>query len=384
MTSPGSPEISTALEGLQAGIEDALINSTESFYQQVSLPPAASAWAPTLQSVRGGKHFRALCGAIGAACAISMQADGDSDPAALITKAAGDPRIMPLMTALELYQASALVHDDLLDDADTRRGSPSPHIHFAALHSKEGLWGNAEDFGRDGAVLVGDFLMSAAHYALSDALEHSAPSTAPQLLRRFALMTGEVAMGQWADTSVSYLPLDHAEPEDTASSVSHALAIVRRKSARYSVMYPAILGATAANGSPALMEILERVLEPAGIAFQLRDDALGAFGEPNETGKPTGSDIAEGKRTVLLALTLGLAPNNKRERINALYHRGSLNADEINEVHAILREHGNDPHEELIAGYVREALDALAAAPLPAPAKMLLSYLVDMVTSRTK
>ena len=162
MTSPGSPEISTALEDLQAGIEDALINSTESFYQQVSLPPAASAWAPTLQSVRGGKHFRALCGAIGAACAISMQADGDSDPAALITKAAGDPRIMPLMTALELYQASALVHDDLLDDADTRRGSPSPHIHFAALHSKEGHWGNAEDFGRDGAVLVGDFLMSAA------------------------------------------------------------------------------------------------------------------------------------------------------------------------------------------------------------------------------
>ena len=132
------------------------------------------------------------------------------------------------------------------------------------------------------------------------------------------------------------------------------------------------------------MEILERVLEPAGIAFQLRDDALGAFGEPNETGKPTGSDIAEGKRTVLLALTLGLAPNNKRERINALYHRGSLNTDEINEVHAILREHGNDSHEELIAGYVREALDALAAAPLPAPAKMLLSYLVDMVTSRTK
>ena len=79
-----------------------------------------------------------------------------------------------------------------------------------------------------------------------------------------------------------------------------------------------------------------------------------------------------------------MAPNNKRERINALYHRGSLNTDEINEVHAILREHGNDPHEELIAGYVREALDALAAAPLPAPAKMLLSYLVDMVTSRTK
>ena len=85
MTSSGSPEISTALEGLQAGIEDALINSTESFYQQVSLLPAASAWAPTLQSVRGGKHFRALCGAIGAACAISMQADGDRDPAALIT-----------------------------------------------------------------------------------------------------------------------------------------------------------------------------------------------------------------------------------------------------------------------------------------------------------
>ena len=384
MTSPGSPEIYTALEGLHAGIEDAVVTSAEAFYQQVSLPPAASAWAPILQSVRGGKHFRALCGAIGAACAMSMQAERDSDPAALITEAAGDPRIVPLMTALELYQASALVHDDLLDDADTRRGNPSPHIQFATLHATEGLWGSARDFGRDGAVLAGDFLMSAAHYALSDALIYCTSSTAPQLLRRFTLMTGEVAMGQWADTSVSYRPLEHTEARETISSVSHALDIVRRKSARYSVMYPAVLGATAANGSPALMDVLEGVLEPAGIAFQLRDDALGAFGEPDETGKPTGGNIAEGKRTVLLALTLGLAPHEDRERINALYHRGTLNSDEINEVHAILREHGNDPHEDLIADYVQEALDVLAAAPLPAPAKMLLTYLVDMVTSRSK
>ena len=85
-----------------------------------------------------------------------------------------------------------------------------------------------------------------------------------------------------------------------------------------------------------------------------------------------------------MALTLGLAPHEDRERINALYHRGTLNSDEINEVHAILREHGNDPHEDLIADYVQEALDVLAAAPLPAPAKMLLTYLVDMVTSRSK
>ena len=225
--------------------------------------------------------------------------------------------------------------------------------------------------------------MSAADYALSNALTHCDSATAADLLRRFSLMTGEVAMGQWADTRVSYLPLDTFGGNDDSSQVEAALDVVRRKSARYSVMYPAVLGATAAGGAPALTSILEHVLEPAGIAFQLRDDALGAFGNPEMTGKPTASDISEGKRTVLLALALQRGTPATRQRISELYHRGDLSQDEIEEVRGILRDYGHRAHEALIADYVQESLHALGEASLPHDAKVLLTYLVNMVVSRS-
>ena len=378
-----SVEIHTALEVIRTGLEANVMETSEVFYRQVCLSSASSAKIPILEAVRGGKHFRALCAAIGGACAIAIEQSATVQSPSLILKAADDPRVSCLMTALELYQASALVHDDLLDDAETRRGHPSPHVYFASLHSKEELWGSASDFGRDGAVLTGDFLMSAADYALSNALTHCDSATAADLLRRFSLMTGEVAMGQWADTRVSYLPLDTFGGNDDSSQVEAALDVVRRKSARYSVMYPAVLGATAAGGAPALTSILEHVLEPAGIAFQLRDDALGAFGNPEMTGKPTASDISEGKRTVLLALALQRGTPATRQRISELYHRGDLSQDEIEEVRGILRDYGHRAHEALIADYVQESLHALGEASLPHDAKVLLTYLVNMVVSRS-
>lgn len=349
------------------------------FYESVRLEAADSLRGPFLSSVRGGKRFRALCAAVGAAVALSRRCS-QCDGSELLGRAIADSRVRDLMAALEFYQASALTHDDLLDDAATRRGAPAAHVVFAREHKERKLWGSSAEYGRDGAVLLGDLLLSAAEACMSDAFVHCGPKQSRNLLRAFASMTGEVAVGQWADTSGSYLPLDASADHD--ARIEQTLEVVSQKSGRYSIVHPAVLGCICVGGGRRLQRILEDILEPAGLAFQLRDDALGAFGEPEETGKPTGSDIRERKRTVLLFLTLSHAPTDAVTRLEHLYAQEQLTDDEVEEIRGLLADHGATAHEELIAGLASKAICALEAADLAAGAKALLEELIERVTSR--
>ncbi len=350
------------------------------FYESVALEPAASARGPFLDAVQGGKRFRALCALIGAAVGIAENRAQESG-SELLASVKDDQRVLGLATALELYQASALVHDDLLDDSDTRRGRATPHVLFEDQHKELGLWGDSSDYGRDGAVLLGDLLMSAADFALATTLAEYGSDQAGHLALRFSLMTGEVALGQWAETLVSYTPI-LAAAADRNDVVEDTLAVVASKSGRYSVMHPAVLGALAVGASKQTQEMLERILEPAGIAFQLRDDALGVFGKPGILGKPVSTDIAEKKRTVLLALALQQAPEHVAKRLSGLYEQDELTEAQVDEVREILAQYGSTQHEALIETISTRALSVLEQADLPAAAKDLLSHLVDLVTVR--
>jgi len=210
-----------------------------------------------------------------------------------------------LSAALELYQASALVHDDIIDKADERRGMPTPHRTLADHHAAQSWIGSSTDFGRHSAILVGDFLFSAATAAADEQALTLPEDCARAFARRFADMHAEVALGQYLDISAEQNPLD---PERTdALSMSDSLEVALHKSAHYSVVHPALLGAICAAPSfdhvAGLLDVLETILTPWGLAFQLRDDDLGVFGDPAVTGKPAGDDLREGKRTALLALT---------------------------------------------------------------------------------
>lgn len=374
-----SSTIKDSLDGIRSAVNAQVEAAAVGFYDDVRLEVVDSSYAPFLGAVSGGKRFRALCAAVGAAVAHSVRRP-TSTATELLTWAASSESVQALMTSLEFYQASALVHDDLLDDADTRRGLPAAHVFFADEHARESLWGDRSEYGRDGAVLLGDLLLSAAEANLARALPFCGPKRAGALLNRFALMTGEVAVGQWADTSLSYHPLNGSRVGD--KSVKQAIEVVSRKSGRYSILHPAVLGSLVAGGGKRIEHALEAVLEPTGIAFQLRDDALGAFGEPGETGKPVGSDIEERKRTVLLAITLSRAPHAQAERLEELYASARPTPAEVEEARAILQEHGRSAHESLISELSEQALCALDRVDLPDSAKDLLAVLVDRVTTR--
>jgi len=206
---------------------------------------------------------------------------------------------------------------------------------------------------------------------------------APDVLRRaapvFAAMQTELAAGQ---------NLDLLSQADARTSVADAVRVITYKTTKYSTERPFQLGvelAAAATGSAAdeLVSMCARYGSPLGIAFQLRDDLLGVFGDPARTGKPTCGDIAEGKRTVLLALA--------RERASAAQvavlerHLGEreLTAAAAAEVRAVLTETGAVAEcEHLIAAYRKEAVAALDGAPIPDAARSALAALAEFVTNR--
>ena len=323
-----------------------------------------------LASVSGGKRFRALMAHVGYALSSGIALDQVSLP--------------HLSAALELYQASALVHDDIIDKADERRGMPTPHRTLAHHHASSSWIGSSTDFGRHAAILVGDFLFSAATAAADEQALTLRQDCARAFARRFADMHAEVALGQYLDITAEQSPLD---PQRTdALSTSDSLEVALHKSARYSVVHPAILGAICGapsiDGVAELLNVLETILTPWGLAFQLRDDDLGVFGDPAVTGKPAGDDLREGKRTALLALTWEASSPAERRALTDVLGVTEASAEQIATATEIVERNGRAAHEAEIARLVADAHAALDASSFTDDARAMLRELCSILTAR--
>jgi len=207
--------------------------------------------------------------------------------------AGGDPDgpILKAASALEFLQACALIHDDVMDGSDTRRGKPAAHRRLASMHRSHGYLGSPEDFGTGSAILLGDLCLSWSDELLTNSDLPPAALTAVKPL--FDEMRTELMAGQY---------LDLLEQARGAFSLDESLRVARFKSAKYTVERPLHIGAAAAGAGSEHLRQLSDFGIPLGEAFQLRDDLLGVFGDPAETGKPAGDDLREGKRTALVAL----------------------------------------------------------------------------------
>lgn len=371
-----------------------------------------------LTATLGGKRFRAFIAVSGAAIAYEAEkadapsahfdaqpneeagrgearstadpcAEGDEDVlnqvVAALNKAAANPTVMDVAVALEFYQGAALVHDDIIDRSDTRRGRPTTHVAMAAHHASNQLIGDDASFGHDAAILTGDLLLAAADYALARATANLPPAGGSALLNQYSLMAGEVAVGQYLDTSITYAPLmsSTSGSAGTAQTLEKTFAVVRSKSARYSVVNPALLGWIAACPTIPPHVSLEAIFEPAGVAFQLRDDVLGVTGVEEATGKPTGIDVSEGKRTVLLALALSEANPSQSAELEAIYSKDNLEEDDIARAVSLITELGVKRHERVIEDLIEEARVQLNSSTLPAPAKCLAHHLTGLLVDRT-
>jgi geranylgeranyl diphosphate synthase type I len=259
-TSASNPAALLDAENLRADVDAAVTAHLGRLAAEVSAisPSAEAIVGEAAGLLAGGKRLRA------AFCYWSFRAHGGSpdplDPARVATVRVG--------AALELFQAAALLHDDVMDNSDTRRGRPTTHRAFAALHARAGWSGEPVRFGDAAAILLGDLVLLAAQRELSAALAPLPADVAEAARARFDAMQSEVVVGQYLDVLVQ------AEPwgEDPASDEERARKVLRAKSASYSVAAPLALGALLAGAGSAAAADIEAAGQPLGEAFQLRDD----------------------------------------------------------------------------------------------------------------
>ncbi|PKW25580.1 polyprenyl synthetase family protein [Phycicoccus duodecadis] len=290
------------------------------------------------------------------------------------------PALVRLASAMELFQAAALIHDDVMDDSDTRRGMPAAHRALAARHAERGWSGDGERFGLAGAVLAGNLCLTWTDEAYATC---GLPTDALARGRGvFDRMRTQLMAGQFLDVVESMRPW---EGVGDTERVERAGRVIRYKSAKYSVEHPLLIGATVGGLDAAGLDALSRYGLDLGRAFQLRDDLLGVFGDPGETGKPAGDDLREGKRTVLLAHALAGSDAAGRARVESLLGRADLDGRQVDELRGRITDSGAvGVLEDEIARLAASARAALADAPhLEAEAAGVLADLVTTATARS-
>jgi geranylgeranyl diphosphate synthase, type I len=286
-----------------------------------------------------------------------------------------DPGILRLFAALELLHACALVHDDVIDASATRRGLPTVHRLFADSHRDRNWRGSPEQFGMSAAILLGDLALVWADDVVATV---ELPLDAHRRVHRvWADIRTEVLGGQY---------LDIVAESRGADSVASAMTVNTYKTASYTVTRPLQLGAAAAADRPDVQATFHQVGTDLGIAFQLRDDVLGVFGDPAVTGKPSGDDLRSGKRTVLLAEAVELA--EKSDPTAAKLLRTSIGTElsdaQVRELCLVIESVGAlAAVEEHIGMLTRRSLDVLAAAPIDPHAKVGLAELAKLAANRS-
>jgi geranylgeranyl diphosphate synthase type I len=286
------------------------------------------------------------------------------------TAAGGDPGSdtpIRVGAAVELLHVMALLHDDVIDDAATRRGHTTTHRRQSALHHDQNLLGESRRFGEGIAVLIGDIT-----YVLSDVLVEDLSQQARVIWNDLRL---EMNIGQYLDTVGSAY---------RERSTHFAELVCRYKSAKYTIERPLHLGAIAADAARGqqLQPMLSAYGLPLGDAFQMRDDVLGVFGDEQTVGKPVGGDFREGKPTPMLAYAYEHADAAQRKLLDTV-GSDNLSHNDIAMLQQVVIDTGaRDAIEQKINALVDQALAALSPTALDGETLVALSALAHAVTRR--
>ncbi len=276
------------------------------------------------------------------------------------------------ISSLELVHVCALIHDDVMDGSDTRRGALSIHKAFEKMHKDKNLVGSPSQFGISSAILMGDLAL-----IWSAQMLHTAGLSSEQLIKVLPVydeMRVELMAGQY---------LDVYEQSLGTQSVERSLKVARYKSGKYTIERPLHFGATLGGASNQLISAYTKYGIPLGEAFQLRDDVLGVFGDPAETGKPAGDDLREGKRTVLMAVAIDKANQAQGKELKSGLGNPDLNPTQVEKMQEIINQTGALAHIELmIEELTNRSLSALNFEEIHPAGRDLLTQLAVIATSR--
>jgi geranylgeranyl diphosphate synthase type I len=277
-----------------------------------------------------------------------------------------DHRVIDAGAAFELLHAFALVHDDIMDGSDTRRGEVTAHVEFSERHTGATWRGEARRFGEGVAILIGDL-----SHVYADMLLDGAHTDVTAIWHELRL---ELNVGQ-------YLDLLGTARADRDPAVARRIA--RYKSGKYTIERPLQVGAALAGRLADLAGPLSAYGDPLGEAFQLRDDVLGAFGDQALTGKPVGQDLREGKPTPLLAAATARAASVADLKVLDLVGTDDLDGDEVVAIQQVIVGTGAlDEIEQRIDALTERSIAAIHDAPITPSAGEALVEMAHYVAAR--
>lgn len=299
---------------------------------------------------RGGKRLRAALVVAGFEAVSRSRGTRREAEAALA---------LELGVAVELLQSYFLIHDDWMDADDVRRGGPAVH---AALRGSFGSVHKADS----GAVLAGDYLVALATGHLTrHAADHA---TFGGLMAEFVDMQLAAVTGQLLDV---------------VGLTRDAEQVYRLKTGSYTVRGPLRLGAVLGGAKPEQLAQFDAYAQPIGFAFQLRDDLLGAFGDPKLTGKPFGSDVRAGKWTWIAQHAFEHAKGKDLERLKLGFANNDASERDLAAAVQVLESSGSRAAaEQLIDQLVKRARRALSKLDVSAESTALLASAIDLFATR--
>jgi geranylgeranyl diphosphate synthase, type I len=340
---PGAERVRAATDQLITG----MLDHEAPRLRQVGLTEHVQTLREFLLS--GGKRMRALFCYWG-----WLGAGGSDDLDALYAAAA----------ALEVNHSAFLIHDDIIDRSRLRRGQMAVHHRFASQHAGRGWHGASVGFGDSVAITLGDLCFDWARRLLTS---HTPGNRLAAVTSVYDRMQSDTCYGQMLEVQIQ---------ADRDYRIDRCQAVVVHKAARYMVTPPLLIGAALAGADQATCSAYEAFGDALGEAYQLRDDLLGVFGEPQTTGKPNLDDLREGKPTVLFATALHKATAAQYDRMLALYGQEGLDQTGADELRALLKDtDAADTVKEMIQHHSRRATSALAQAPIRSEGRRALETL---------
>ncbi len=310
----------------------------------VALAPEADELVSAIEdfTMRGGKRFRA---ALVFAAYRGIRSEGTL------------AEVVDACAALELLQSYLLIHDDWMDGDEERRGGPAVHALYRRRHETQ----RADSL----AILAGDLASAQSWRLLVRCV--AAHATRVDSLEVMLRMHEEVIVGQQLDIL----------------AVADVSRMHQLKTGSYTVRGPLALGAVLGGASLAQRDALDRFGAPIGEAFQMRDDLLGAFGDPKETGKPAGNDLRAGKHNALIRAAEERCTDAELAPLRAVLGRADACDAEVSAALGVLARSGAKAAvEERLRALLDDALAALDAAPIADPGRAMLRELAGMLAVR--
>lgn len=277
-----------------------------------------------------------------------------------------DDQALRLALATELLHTYLLIHDDIMDHAEVRRGRPAAHARFREAHRANRFLGDPSHFGQSVAILLGDLAHTwAVELAAGSGTAHA-----------FAAMSQEVIGGQYLEILVA---------QRRAASEEELLRVLRLKSGRYTAERPIQLGGLLAGAPASVLDGLTRYGAAVGEAFQLQDDLLGMFGDPGTVGKPVDADLKEGKYTFLIHHALEAADPGQRRLLESALGNPDLDPADVPRVLAVLEATGARARvTAMVAERMHTAREALSGLALEPEGRLFLEGLIDSLWGRER